>query len=204
MTLSALDSSTATAQLKTTTPSSVDATASTTASTAAAAKTTTATTAKSSLEVEDKVSLSPSFNKFVSNQTRGFATKLSEALTSAGVSADTKFSLTLGPGGKIEASGPAKEQIEKAFADDPKMAQTYKTIMALNMLLAQQEANRAYREQSAKATTKQDWASVQKEQISRLLLVQKNSSSLSFDNRNITSVGIMGYKPLVSAEAAKE
>ena len=147
---------------------------------------------------EDSIRFSSSFSDLVAKQTKEFSDEFIKILTNAGFTLKDSFIVAI-KNGRFSVSGndADNEKIRELFKNNPELEKKFKEILALNTLLAMQEANARHRKEREEAEAVLDpverekaLKSVDMRHISRLGMIHELSGTLVYKDGGFTSAAL--------------
>lgn len=139
---------------------------------------------------ESYLDLPPSFTDLVAEKTRLFSTKLTDLFKAMDIRMDEPITLSIDSIGKVTASGPGKEKIEKLFEDNPEFAKQLKEVMMLQGMLAMKAAVEAYMEAKKKAGSDEERAQADQAFLNDMGSVKALQHTMVLSEGGLTSAAL--------------
>lgn len=127
------------------------------------------------------------FADMVAQKTQLFAKTLMDVFKAADIPTDEAINLTLDGSGRVTTDSPYKKRIEKLFEDRPELAKQLKDVMALNSLVALNEAMHRFTEAKKKARDGDEHDQAEADYLRDCLSIQMRSNSMTLADGALTS-----------------
>ncbi len=141
----------------------------------------------------DTLTLTSRVSEQFSEQTQSFLTQLQQLLSRTTLPPDIRFTLTIGPGDKIVASGPYKDEIERLLAQNPELAKLFRAIIALQVLLELQKTNTRFQDEFDDARTEMERDTARQRYHDAMASIRQNGASMSFCNGLIAMISLRNH-----------